>query len=245
MRVQFIEHEAFEAPGAYQSWAHGRGHEVRHTKLYAGDPLPLSSDDIDLLVVMGGPQSPSSTKEQSPHFDAAAEQALIADCVSAGKAVVGICLGSQLVGEALGASYATSPEKEIGKFPITLTEEGSNNPKFSHFGHQLEVGHWHNDMPGLTPTATIIATSEGCPRQIVEYSDLVYGFQCHMEFTPEVVELLIEAETDLPTLTNHRFVQQPDALRANSWAEMNDKLHTFLDHLADAYSKTGRPDATS
>ncbi len=51
---------------------------------------------------------------------------------------------------------------------------------FSHFGKTLEVGHWHNDMPGLTPEAKIIAYSEGCPRQIVAYSDRVFGFQCHM-----------------------------------------------------------------
>lgn len=46
-------------------------------------------------------------------------------------------------------------------------------------------------MPGLTPEAKIIAYSEGCPRQIIEYSKLVYGFQCHMEFNREVIELLI------------------------------------------------------
>jgi GMP synthase (glutamine-hydrolysing) len=114
--------------------------------------------------------------------------------------------------------------------------EGKTNSKVAHFGHVLEVGHWHSDMPGLTAQARILAGSEGCPRQIVEYSKLVYGFQCHMEFTREVVELLIAAsETELANLTRHRFVQQPAALRANDWDEMNQKLFTFLDKLVAEY----------
>jgi GMP synthase (glutamine-hydrolysing) len=69
-----------------------------------------------------------------------------------------------------------------------------------------EVGHWHNDMPGLTPNAKIIAFSAGCPRQIIEYSKLVYGLQCHMELTSEVVELLIQhSEVELNDAHNYNW----------------------------------------
>lgn len=237
MRVRFVVHEAFEAPGAYETWARNRGHDVSHTRVHAGDPLPQDVAGIDLLIVMGGPQSPSTTTEECPHFDAAAEQEFIARCIAAGRAVVGVCLGSQLVGQALGAEHAPSPEGEIGRFPIELTDAGRANPRFAHFGDRLQVGHWHNDMPGLTPDAVIIAASEGCPRQIVEYSALVYGFQCHMEFTSKEVDLLLEAEQGLPELASHRFVQQADDLRAHDWTEANDKLFTFLDHLAAGYAR--------
>ncbi|MDG2512957.1 hypothetical protein P7B04_09645 [Sphingobium yanoikuyae] len=81
-----------------------------------------------MLIVMGGPQSPATTTDECPHFDAAAERGLIARFVEAGKPVVGICLGSQLIGEALGAAHGHSPEKKIGKFPISLTPEGRANP---------------------------------------------------------------------------------------------------------------------
>lgn len=236
MHIHFVVHESFEAPGAYESWAASRGHGVGYSRVYAGEPLPASLDGLDMLVVMGGPQSPATTLAECPHFDSQAEQALIAAAIAAGKAVVGVCLGSQLMGEALGARHERSPEKEIGKFPITLTPVGLANPKFAAFGPRLEVGHWHSDMPGLTPTAVVIAQSEGCPRQIIEYGKLAYGFQCHMELTPEVVELLIAAsEAELATLTGHRFVQQPEELRRNDYSEMNEALFAFLDKLVADY----------
>ena len=63
MKVHFIVHEAFEAPGAYETWVRERGHEAAYSRVYAHEPLPASIADIDLLVVMGGPQSPSTTRE--------------------------------------------------------------------------------------------------------------------------------------------------------------------------------------
>jgi len=236
LKVHFVVHESFEAPGAFEDWVKARGYQATYSRVYQHEALPANAETFDLLVVLGGPQDPATTQEQCPHFDALAECELINKAISARRAVIGVCLGSQLIGEALGATFNHSPEKEIGKFPIYLTPDGLVNPKFSHFGETLEVGHWHNDMPGLTQNAKIIAVSEGCPRQIVEYSKLVYGFQCHMELTKDVVELLIQAsEAELITLTDRRFIQQPAALRANDYDEMNQKLFLFLDKLVVDY----------
>jgi GMP synthase (glutamine-hydrolysing) len=241
MHMHFVVHESFEAPGAFEAWASNRGHSTGYSRVYAQGALPMLVDDIDLLVVMGGPQSPSTTTAECPHFDAVAEETLIAKAISAGKAVVGVCLGAQLIGEALGAPCEHSPHKEIGKFPITLTKEGLGNDNFAHFGRSLEVGHWHSDMPGLTPDATLIAYSEGCPRQIIEYSKLVYGFQCHMEFNRDVVELLIaHSAGELATLVDHQYVQQPDVLRQNDYTQMNETLFVFLDKLAHEYTAQRR-----
>lgn len=236
MKVHFVMHESFEAPGAFEDWVNTRGYQATYSRVYEYAALPDDAASFDLLVVLGGPQDPGTSLEQCPHFNASAECELINKAITSGRAVVGVCLGSQLIGEALNATFAHSPEKEIGKFPIHLTEEGLANPKFSHFGKTLDVGHWHNDMPGLSGEARIIAYSEGCPRQIVEYSNLVYGFQCHMELTKDVVELLIQAsETELATLTDRRFVQQPAALRQNNYDEMNQTLFIFLDKLVADY----------
>ncbi|WP_286842210.1 MULTISPECIES: glutamine amidotransferase-related protein [Sphingobacterium] len=239
MRIHFIQHEVFEAPGAYLAWAEKQQHEVTFSQVYQQDLLPDEIDSVDVLIIMGGPQSPDSSPSEYPYFDAKAEIAFIRRCIDAGKAVVGICLGAQLIGEALLAKYEHSPQKEIGVFPMTLTAAGINDSKIAHFGSPLSVGHWHNDMPGLTPESEILASSAGCPRQIVRYTNLVYGFQCHMELTTEVVRLLIASEEDLLLQSQlHQFVQLPDVIQAYDYNEMNNKLHTFLDLLECAYRRS-------
>ncbi|WP_313683738.1 type 1 glutamine amidotransferase [Pantoea sp.] len=236
MRIHFIVHEYFEAPGAYETWANKAGHQVTFSRVYLGEILPDDVTGIDFLIVMGGPQDPATTREACPHFDSVGEQAVIAAAVAAGKVVIGICLGSQLIGEALGASFSHSPEREIGKFSVTLTDAGKAHPLFSHFGDVLDVGHWHNDMPGLTQDAQILAFSEGCPRQIVAYSDRVFGFQCHMELTTDVVERLIQhSEHELSRAAEYRFVDTPETLRNHDYDEMNQVLYAFLDKVSAVY----------
>ncbi|EKQ7998084.1 type 1 glutamine amidotransferase [Raoultella ornithinolytica] len=230
MHIHFIVHEHFESPGACLHWAQDRGYTIGWSRVYAGDPLPANADGFDMLVVLGGPQSPRTTLAECAYFDTHAEQNLIAQAIAAGRIVIGICLGSQLIGEALGAPVMQSPEKEIGHYPVTLSVEGLRDPNIAHFGPALVVGHWHNDMPGMTPTATVLAASEGCPRQIVKYGDRVYGFQCHMEFDAEVIERLITHSQE--ELEAARSVQE---MRSWDYREMNQKLWTFLDNLVTHY----------
>jgi len=239
MKVHFIIHEAFEGPGAFLSWAKSHDYQVTYSRVYLDESLPQSADAIDMLVVLGGPQNPNTRKVDCEYFDALAETRFILACIEADKAVVGVCLGAQLIGEALGAPFEISPEKEIGNYPILMTERGKTNTKFFHFGDTQIVGHWHNDMPGLTKSSQVLATSQGCPRQIVEYTNLVYGFQCHLEFTLEDIENLIEHSIDeLASLTEAKYVQQPQELRSNTYQSMNTLLDGFLNNLVASYRKT-------
>lgn len=238
MKVHFLQHESFEAPGAYLQWAQARGYDVSFSKVFEDDKLPESADSFDLLVVMGGPQGPNTTKEECPHFDSLAEQHLIKQAIDANKAVVGVCLGAQLIGEALGAAHGHSPEREVGNFPITFTQAVKNDEKFANFPAQMVIGHWHNDMPGLTADAEVLAYSEGCPRQIIRYTPIVYGFQCHAELNRDVVTALIEAEgaENLEQQSQqYRFVQNPNDILSYDYSAMNQALYSFLDKLAEAY----------
>ncbi|MGT2925067.1 glutamine amidotransferase-related protein [Streptococcus caviae] len=230
MRVHFVIHEAYEAPGAYLAWAALRGHEVSLTKVYRYEPLPESAADFDMLIVMGGPQSPHTTKAECPYFDAAAEIALLQSAMAADKIIIGVCLGAQLLGEAYGATVEHSPEKEIGNFPISLTDAGLADVRLKAFGKGLTVGHWHGDMLGLNETAQVLAVSQGCPRQIVKYSDKHYGFQCHLEFTQDLVANLLAQAADFDrTVQHHKYVQQAKLIQGFDYREMNEKLFSFLD----------------
>jgi GMP synthase (glutamine-hydrolysing) len=115
-------------------------------------------------------------------------------------------------------------------FDVTLTEAGKKDPVFKTFPETFPVGHWHGDMPGLTPAAEVLATSAGCPRQIVRYSPRVYGFQCHFEFTPNAIEGMIQScGYELETHKNLPYIQTAHQLRDNDYTGMNELLYKFLD----------------
>ena len=236
MKVHFVLHETFEVPGAYLKWARERGHQVTTTKVHENETLPESVDDIDFLIVMGGPQSPDEDREAFPYYDPQAEIQLIQKAIKADRYIVGVCLGAQLLSVAYGAEYEHSPEREIGVFPITLTEAGLKDEHVKVFGPTLITGHWHGDMPGLTEDAVVLATSQGCPRQIIRFSYKHYAFQAHLEFDPEAVDLLIAADGEdvlEEQSQNLDFVQQPDVIRDYDYREMNAKLYAFLDSLTN------------
>lgn len=234
MNIHFILHETFEVPGAYLKWAQERGHNVTSTKVYEEEKLPETVDGIDFLIVMGGPQSPDENPQAFPYYDPKAEIALIQKAIDADIYIVGVCLGAQLLSVAYGGKYEHSPEREIGVFPINLTEAGLADDHIKDFGSTLDTGHWHGDMPGLSDNAVVIATSKGCPRQIVRFSPKHYAFQAHLEFDPEAVDLLIAADGEEHLRQQNQelpFVQTPEQLRANDYSQMNKKLFAFLDSL--------------
>ena len=236
MKVHFVLHETFEVPGAYLKWAQERGHQVTTTKVYENETLPESVDDIDFLIVMGGPQSPDEDREAFPYYDPQAEIQLIQKAIKADRYIVGVCLGAQLLSVAYGAEYEHSPEREIGVYPITLTEAGLKDEYVKVLGPALITGHWHGDMPGLSEDAVVLATSQGCPRQIIRFSSKHYAFQAHLEFDPEAVDLLIAADGEEvldEQSSKLTFVQNPQAIRDYDYREMNAKLYAFLDSLTN------------
>ena len=243
MKVHFVVHESYEGPGALDAWVNDRGHGASFSRVHLGEGVPATAEGIDLLVVLGGPQSPGTTLGECPHFDSAAEQALIYDAISAGAMVVGVCLGAQLIGAALGAACDQAEEAEIGVYPIRLTDAGTADPRLAGFGPVLEVGHWHRDMPGLTAGAKVLASSGGCSRQIVKYGEFVYGFQCHPEFTRESVTALTESSAgELVASCGRPYVQDAAEILGHAFEHMNAALFSFLDRLtADHRTMPLRP----
>lgn len=240
--VLIVQHEAYVAPGEYLRWAERKGCHVRWIRCWELTQFPQPETLPDLLVVLGGPQNPGTTREEYPYYDAAAEMRLIRRCAEAGRMVVGACLGAQLMGEALGGHFSRSPEREVGPTRLTLTEAGKHDPFLRAFPASFLSGESHNDMAGLTPDCAVLAYSEGCPRQILRYGKYLYGFQTHMEFDRQIVTELLEK---LPEMLfepeKHPFVQRPEIITGFDYSETNALLSAFLDALSADYQS--RPQA--
>lgn len=225
MNILCITHADFETPGVIEQWAADNRHVFKIERPYRGEKLSDVSR-FDLLIVMGGPQSPLKINE-APYL--AAEIALIKTAIAQNKKVIGFCLGAQLIGEALGAKTARSPEKEVGVYPINLTPEGANDPLLKGLPNRFAVIHWHNDMPGLTADAAVLASSIGCPRQIVRYTDKVYGFQCHLEITREGIETMVQAVPE--DLASSKFTQTHAELLQQDYPPINNLMITLLNRF--------------
>jgi len=223
MNILCITHADFETPGVIQSWAKNKGYHFDVCRPYQGEN-PLDKNNFDILIVMGGPQSPLAL-DKDPYLKT--EISLIQQALKDNKPILGFCLGAQLIGEALGAKTARSPEKEIGVYPIVLTEAGRQDSLLENFLETFPVIHWHNDMPGLTPKAEILAHSLGCPRQIIRYQPKVYGFQCHLEITLAGIKDMIEAvpEDLLPSI----YTQSKMELLHEDYAAINHSMEQILE----------------
>lgn len=225
MKIHYLIHADFELPGIIETWAKQQQFTQHFCHTYAGDRLP-ELRDFDLLVVMGGPQD-LLRKEETPYL--LDEISLIQKAMKANKPILGICLGAQLISEACGVATERSPNKEVGVFPIELTKAGQDDPLLNGLPEQFPVVHWHNDMPGLPTQATLLATSKGCPRQIIRYAPLVYGFQCHPEPTLKNIETMIaKCPNDL---SSGKYVQTKEEFLAHNFLQINQTMIQILNNL--------------
>jgi len=106
---------------------------------------------------------------------------------------LGICLGSQLIAKAAGARVAPGPEKEIGWYPLTLTQDGQADPLFARFPSTFEAFEWHGDIFDLPRGAVNLVSAARYPHQAFRIGRRVYGLLFHLEVTPLTVRAMTEA----------------------------------------------------
>jgi GMP synthase (glutamine-hydrolysing) len=149
-------------------------------KVHLGDPVLRSLGNREALVVMGGPMGVHET-EQYRHLDA--ELRLIEEAMRAEVPVLGICLGSQLLAAALGARVRPGPRKELGWYPVGLSQQGADDALFKGAPRRFEPFHWHGDVFGLPAGAVPLARSELTELQAFRFGPSTYGLLFHLEVT--------------------------------------------------------------
>ncbi len=227
MRIHAFQHVAFEDLGTIRLWAEAKGHHLATTRLDA-DETPAAPDVFDLLVVLGGPMN---IYEEEAHPWLAAEKTAIREAVDAGKAVLGICLGAQLVCDVLGGQVTKGEHPEIGWQPVTLTPQGAAHPLFAGFPETFTAFHWHGDTFSIPSGAIHAASSPGCANQAFVLGDRVAGLQFHLETAPvNLVSLIKHCGSEI---VPGDFVQTPKAMHNGraSFAPLRDLMSRFLDSM--------------
>jgi len=229
MRIRCFQHEPFEGMGSMAPWFRGRGHEIASTHLYRGEPLPML-DDFDWLVVMGGGMSVND-EHALPWL--VPEKALVRGAIAAGKRVLGVCLGAQLIASALGARVYKNAVNEIGWWKLTREPEAAGHPLGAALPDGSEVFQWHGETFDLPPGAVRLARSEACLNQAIAVGPRVLGLQFHLETTEgSARELIAGSAGDLAN--PGPFVQAPAAMlaRPERFLALNTRMAALLAALA-------------
>ncbi|MBN2613053.1 MAG: type 1 glutamine amidotransferase [Bacteroidales bacterium] len=229
MRIHYIMHETFEGLGCIHQWIMQHNHEVTLTRSYLSEPYP-PADDIDWLIIMGGGMS---TYEEDKHPWLKTEKQFIRRSIDSGKIVLGICLGAQLVADALGAKVYPGTYPEIGWFPVSLNTK--NLPReLKHLPQSLTVFHWHGDTFDLPEGAIHLASSEATINQAFIYKEKVLALQFHYEMDEiSVKTMLSHAGTHLQ---KSKYVQTAEEIMAGMHftAENNRIMYNLLDYLQNS-----------
>ncbi len=158
--------------------------ECRVLRTHAGDSVPAASDGFDALVILGGAQD---ALDDANHPYLEKEASLARAFGSDDKAVLGICLGAQLVARGHGAANILGRPIEFGWREVRTTNEGRSDPVLSVLGDAAPLFHWHVDTFTLPPGAVRLAESDATSVQAFRLGRAVYGMQFHFEAGTDLV----------------------------------------------------------
>jgi GMP synthase-like glutamine amidotransferase len=228
VKIHYLQHVPFEGLASIELWAVNQNHSMSATRFYSNETLP-SVKDIDWLIVMGGPMN---IYEDDKYPWLTEEKRFIEQAIKQDKTVVGICLGSQLIADVLGAKVYQGQHKEIGWFPIKMTDEAENSVVFNSLPQKLTVFHWHGDTFDLPECATRLAYSEGCQNQAFVCNEKILGLQFHLESTKDSVQQIIKNCTD--ELVEGKYIQKTEEmlLRNGNFDMINNAMSRILNNLS-------------
>ena len=185
MKILVLQHERIEHPGVFREFLKEDGHSWDAVELDEGEALP-SLDGYDALWVMGGPMD---VWQEEAHPWLADEKAFIREAVAdRGLPFFGLCLGHQLLAEALGGEVGPSRIPEIGVMDVQLTEDGAAGVPFDGFEPTFPCLQWHSaEITKMPAGAQCLATSPACAVQAMKWETRALSAQFHIEVEADTV----------------------------------------------------------
>lgn len=185
MRVAVIENTRISHLGQVGVALEEARAEIEVFRPWCDQVLPAGIDSHDALVVLGGEQN-ALDDEKHPYLPELA--GLMRDFGDAGKAVLGICLGSQILARAYGGENKLNAAPEFGWHEVRLTEDAASDPVLQAVDATFPIFQWHTDTFTLPENAVRLATNGATLNQAFRVGRAAYGTQFHFEASRTVVQ---------------------------------------------------------
>jgi GMP synthase (glutamine-hydrolysing) len=171
------------------------------------DLIPMDLISYSGVIILGGPMSVYDNYDYLKD-----QQKLIKKAVDMKIPTLGICLGSQLIAEAMGGKVYPGNLKEIGWHDIEITENGSRDIFNGITTLKHKVFHWHGDTFKLPESAIILAKSNTYIQAF--RINTAIGIQFHVEvdqsmikewirvYSKEIMDLKLDKKNIIPQQKN-------------------------------------------
>ena len=145
------------------------------------------------LIILGGHMN-AHEDDTYPHLKQVVE--LIHQFHAEDKPIMGVCLGSQLIARAFGSPVYPHSTPELGFSPLKVIADTATESWLQECPANLHIMQWHFDTFDLPMPATLLMTNDICKHQAYRIGANIYGFQFHLEVTPDIIADWLAAKSD-------------------------------------------------